>query len=264
MRPIFLLALTLGLTACSLLSTRQQAVPAGSAPTAATFDYDTVFVEDGRPADDFEQYRIRKSREILEFTGVLPGMTVLDMEAGTGIYTELFSLVVGEEGKVYLQNPPEFETFLGDAVEKRMDGRLRNVTHIQTAFDDFEPVGDAEVDLVTWFLGPHELWYTPEGSAPGALGDPETCFAEIARVLKRGGHFVVIDHRAPEGAPPTTGGDTHRLAQDTLMEMMADVGLRLVAESDLLANPADDGTVNVFDPSIRRQTDRYILKFEKP
>ena len=264
MRPIFLLALTLGLTACSPLSTRQQAVPAGSAPTAATFDYDTVFVEDGRPADDFEQYRIRKSREILEFTGVLPGMTVLDMEAGTGIYTELFSLVVGEEGKVYLQNPPEFETFLGDAVEKRMDGRLRNVTHIQTAFDDFEPVGDAEVDLVTWFLGPHELWYTPEGSDPGALGDPETCFAEIARVLKRGGHFVVIDHRAPEGAPPTTGGDTHRLAQDTLMEMMADVGLRLVAESDLLANPADDGTVNVFDPSIRRQTDRYILKFEKP
>jgi predicted methyltransferase len=264
MRPIFLLALTLGLTACSPLPTRQQAVPAGSAPIAATFDYDTVFVEDGRPADDFEQYRIRKSREILEFTGVLPGMTVLDMEAGTGIYTELFSLVVGEEGKVYLQNPPEFETFLGDAVEKRMDGRLRNVTHIQTAFDDFEPVGDAEVDLVTWFLGPHELWYTPEGSAPGALGDPETCFAEIARVLKRGGHFVVIDHRAPEGAPPTTGGDTHRLAQDTLMDMMADVGLRLVAESDLLANPADDGTVNVFDPSIRRQTDRYILKFEKP
>jgi predicted methyltransferase len=264
MRPIFLLALTLGLTACSPLSTRQQAVPAGSAPIAATFDYDTVFVEDGRPADDFVQYRIRKSREILEFTGVLPGMTVLDMEAGTGIYTELFSLVVGEEGKVYLQNPPEFETFLGDAVEKRMDGRLRNVTHIQTAFDDFEPVGDAEVDLVTWFLGPHELWYTPEGSAPGALGDPETCFAEIARVLKRGGHFVVIDHRAPEGAPPTTGGDTHRLAQDTLMEMMADVGLRLVGESDLLANPADDGTVNVFDPSIRRQTDRYILKFEKP
>lgn len=264
MRPIFLLALTLGLTACSPLSTRQQAVPAGSAPIAATFDYDTVFVEDGRPADDFEQYRIRKSREILEFTGVLPGMTVLDMEAGTGIYTELFSLVVGEEGKVYLQNPPEFETFLGDAVEKRMDGRLRNVTHIQTAFDDFEPIGDAEVDLVTWFLGPHELWYTPEGSAPGALGDPETCFAEIARVLKRGGHLVVIDHRAPEGAPPTTGGDTHRLAQDTLMEMMADVGLRLVAESDLLANPEDDGTVNVFDPSIRRQTDRYILKFEKP
>jgi predicted methyltransferase len=232
-------------------------------PAGPAFDYNSVFVQDGRPEADFEQYEIRNSREILEFTGVMPGMTVLDMEAGGGIYTELFSLVVGEEGKVYLQNPPEFETFLGDAVEKRMDGRLINVTHIQTSFDDFEPIGDEEVDLVTWFLGPHELWYTPEGAEPGALGNPEVAFSEIARILKPGGHFIVIDHRAPDGAPATTGGDTHRLAQDTLMTMMGDVGLVLVEESDLLANPDDDGTRNVFDPSIRRQTDRYILKFEK-
>ena len=114
-----------------------------------SFDYDSVFVQDSRPESDFEQYELRHSREILAFTGVQPGMTVLDMEAGDGIYTELFSLVVGEEGKVYLQNPPEFEVFLGDAVERRMDGRLRNVTHIQTSFDDFEPIGDQEVDLVT-------------------------------------------------------------------------------------------------------------------
>ena len=262
MKHLPLLALSaLALAACTT-------PPAGTlaaqpSPEAVAFEYDSVFVHDDRPESDFEQYEIRKSREILEFTGVLPGMTVLDMEAGGGIYTELFSLVVGEEGKVYLQNPPEFETFLGDAVEKRMDGRLINVTHIQTSFDDFEPIGDEEVDLVTWFLGPHELWYTPEGAKPGALGDPQIAFSEIARVLKPGGHFVVIDHRAPDGSPPTTGGDTHRLAQDALMNMMKGVGLSLVEESSLLANPDDDGTRNVFDPSIRRQTDRYTLKFEK-
>lgn len=254
-------AACLSLAACA--APIPESMPTMSETTVPAFDYDSVFVHDGRPEDDFEQYELRNSRQILAFTGVMPGMTVLDMEAGGGIYTELFSLVVGEEGKVYLQNPPEFETFLGDAVEKRMDGRLINVTHIQTSFDDFEPIGDMEVDLVTWFLGPHELWYTPEGAEPGALGDPDVAFSEIARVLKPGGHFVVIDHRAPDGAPATTGGVTHRLAQDTLMDMMGDVGLVLVEESDLLANPDDDGTLNVFDPSIRRQTDRYILKFEK-
>ena len=262
MKHTFLLATaSLALAACA--NPVPDTMPTLQEPAHSAFDYDSVFVHDGRPETDFEQYELRNSREILEFTEVMPGMTVLDMEAGGGIYTELFSLVVGEEGKVYLQNPPEFETFLGDAVEKRMDGRLINVTHIQTSFDDFEPIGDEEVDLVTWFLGPHELWYTPEGSEPGALGDPETAFSEIARVLKPGGHFVVIDHRAPDGAPPTTGGDTHRLAQDALMQLMKGVGLALVEESVLLANPADDGTRNVFDPSIRRQTDRYILKFEK-
>ena len=193
-------AACLSLAACA--APIPESMPTMPETTVPAFDYDSVFVHDGRPEDDFEQYELRNSRQILAFTGVMPGMTVLDMEAGGGIYTELFSLVVGEEGKVYLQNPPEFETFLGDAVEKRMDGRLINVTHIQTSFDDFEPIGDMEVDLVTWFLGPHELWYTPEGAEPGALGDPDVAFSEIARVLKPGGHFVVIDHRAPDGACP--------------------------------------------------------------
>ncbi|KCZ52996.1 class I SAM-dependent methyltransferase [Hyphomonas pacifica] len=228
------------------------------------YDYSSVFVKDDRPEGDYEQYEIRKSLEVLEFTGVQPGMTVVDLEAGGGVYTELFSRVVGEEGRVFLQNPPAFDVFLGDSVEKRMDGRLMNVTHIKVPFDDLEPVGDQQADLVTWLLGPHELWYTPEGMQPGDLGDPITAFSEISRVLKPGGHFVVIDHNAPDGAPATTGGETHRLAKEILVQMAEDTGLELVEESDMLANPADDRTLNVFDPAIRRHTDRYVLKFEKP
>lgn len=227
------------------------------------FNYDSVFIDNDRPSGDFEQYELRKSREVLAFTGVEPGMRVVDMEAGGGLYTELFSRVVGVDGKVFMQNPPEFDAFLGNAVEERMDGRLDNVTHIKVPFDDMDPVGDEIIDIVAWFLGPHELWYTPEGAEPGALGDPEATFAEISRILKPGGHFVVIDHSAPEGSPPTTGGETHRLDKNITIEMASRVGLVLVAENDLLANPEDDRTVQVFDPSVRRKTDRYLLKFEK-
>ncbi|KCZ56374.1 hypothetical protein HY29_08770 [Hyphomonas beringensis] len=257
----------LALSAALLAGCAHDAAPEDSTTLEVVepnYDYASVFVKDDRPEGDYEQYEIRKSRDVLEFTGVQPGMTVVDLEAGGGVYTELFSRVVGEEGRVFLQNPPAFDAFLGDSVEKRMDGRLLNVTHIKVPFDDLEPVGDQQADLVTWLLGPHELWYTPEGSEPGDLGDPETAFAEIARVLKHGGHFVVIDHNAPEGAPATTGGETHRLAEAILIQMAEDAGLELVEESDLLANPADDRTLNVFDPSIRRHTDRYVLKFEKP
>ena len=41
-------------------------------------------------------------------------------------------------------------------------------------------------------------------------------------------------------------------------------GFVLEAESDLLRNPADDRSLNVFDEKIRGQTDRFVLKFRKP
>ena len=41
-------------------------------------------------------------------------------------------------------------------------------------------------------------------------------------------------------------------------------GFKFVGESKLLANPVDDHTKAVFDPSIRGHTDQFIYKFQKP
>ena len=65
------------------------------------------------------------------------------------------------------------------------------------------------------------------------------------------------------GSPATTGGDTHRIDKAIILDMAGKAGLTLVAESDLLANPDDDHSLNVFDPAIRRKTDRFLLKFTK-
>jgi predicted methyltransferase len=190
-------------------------------------------------------------------------MTVVEMEAGDGFYTELLSRVAGPDGKVYMQNPPSFKAVLGDSVSKRVDGRLLNVQIVESAFDNLSNVPDADADIVTWFLGPHELWYTPNDEPEGVLGDPDMTFDEIARVLKPGGHLVVLDHMAPPGSPPTTGGDTHRIDKAVIIALAEDHGLTLVDESDALANPDDDGTLQVFDPAVRRKTDRFLLKFAK-
>ena len=32
----------------------------------------------------------------------------------------------------------------------------------------------------------------------------------------------------------------------------------------MLRNPADDHSLNVFDPAIRGKTDRFVFKFRKP
>lgn len=273
-----MIALTLAgalLAACTTPAAEAPAAPAAellapAAPTAPAakvkpggFDYEFVFGQDDRPEQDYEMYPVRKSAEVLMFSGVMPGMTVVEMEAGGGYYTELLSRVVGADGKVYMQNPPSFANFLGDSVSKRVDGRLTNVVLVESAFDNLTSVQDEEADLVTWFLGPHELWYTPEGQPEGVLGDADIAFDEIARVLKPGGSFVVLDHAAPAGSPPTTGGETHRIAKDYVVSLAEAHGFTLVDESNILAHPEDDGTVNVFDPSVRRKTDRFLLKFTK-
>jgi len=217
---------------------------------------------EGDKADD----KIRKSAAVLQFTGVWPGMTVLEMEAGGGYYTELLSRIVGPTGRVIKQNPKHFDTFLEqDALDARFGKggqRLPNVEHLKTNFDAFESIPDNSVDLVTWFLGPHELFYTPEGGS--SMGEAEKSYAEIYRVLKPGGKFVALDHKATPGAPESTGGGTHRIDPATVRERAENAGLQFSRASNVLANSTDDYNKGVFDPSVRRKTDRFLHMYEKP
>ncbi len=224
---------------------------------------DAAFAQDDRPESDYEQHEVRKARDVLAFTGISKGMTVIEVEAGAGVYTDIFSKTVGDNGTVHMQNPPQFDSFSGDAIKARVaNNRLPNVELMRTAFDTL-PVPDASVDVVTWFLGPHELWFYPDGEEKGILGDPDKTFSEIARVLKRGGHFVALDHQAAPGSPAETGGTTHRIDKAIVIKRAVAAGLKLVDESDVLANDDDDYAKNVFDPSVRRKTDRFLLKFAK-
>lgn len=225
-------------------------------------DYAALVAEPGRPAEDVARDASRQPAAVLALAGVDPGDTVLEIEAGNGYFTELFSRAVGAEGKVYMQNPAAFDPFLSDTVAQRLEDRLINVSYLKSDFDAFG-LPDASVDIATWFQGPHELWYMPEG-ATEKLGDPEKSFSEIARVLKPGGIFIVVDHVAPAGSPPTTGGDTHRIDPAILHDMAEAAGFTLTEESDIFRNPKDDGLTNVFDPAIRGKTDQVVLIFTRP
>ena len=49
--------------------------------------------------------RGRQPYAVLDFLGVTPGMTVLDVIASGGYYSEAAAHAVGLEGQVYAQNP---------------------------------------------------------------------------------------------------------------------------------------------------------------
>jgi predicted methyltransferase len=193
---------------------------------------------------------------------VAPGAYVFEIEAGSGWYTELLLHAVGPQGSVVMQNPEGFLAFVGEQINARLaDGRLANVTQSLSNFDALS-VEDGTVDLVTWVQGPHELYYKPDSG--GSLGDPAASYAEIYRITKPGGAFVVIDHSAVAGAPETTGNDLHRIDRALVVAMAEAAGFHLEAESDFLANPEDPRTIAVFDPAIRGHTDQFALRFRKP
>jgi predicted methyltransferase len=83
----------------------------------------------------------------------------------------------------------------------------------------------------------------------------------IYRYLKPGGVLVMIDHVGNAGGENTK---LHRIPVQDVMDLIAGTGFVVEADSDLLANPADDRTQMVFGKDMRGNTDRFLLLLRKP
>lgn len=212
-----------------------------------------------RPSEEAADDGRRMPLEVLAFAGIESGMAVLELEATSGWYTEILSHTVGPNGKVIMQNPPAFEGFVGDKDNDRA-GRLANTSLSITNFDELEPA-DNSIDLVTWILGPHELWFSPREGV--SFGDPGKTFREIARVLKPGGRFLAIDHNALPDSGTEVGGTLHRIREGIINDLAEAAGLRVLRSSNLHVNEDDPMDIGMRDPAIRGKTNKFIVLYEK-
>lgn len=217
-----------------------------------------ALIHGDRPAEDAADDDRRMPLEVLAFTGIEEGMDIFEMEAGVGYYTEILSRVVGPTGSVVMQNPPSFDSFYGGAPEQRV-ARLDNVRLSKTNFDELDAPANS-MDMVTWIMGPHELWYMPDGQS---LGVPAQSFAEIARILKPGGKFLVIDHHAAADSGVDVGGSLHRIREDIVQEFAEAAGLTVMRKSNLHINENDPLDIDVFTPSIQGQTSKFVVLYRK-
>lgn len=225
--------------------------------------YADAVANEARPEADRERDAGRKPAEVLEFLGITPGMTVLDMFSGGGYYTEILSSIVGESGHVIAQSNEAYLQFVGDEFEKRyLGGRLTNAQVLMAENNELE-LEAGSLDAIMLVLSFHDLYYAAPDRGWPAIDIP-VFLAELHGSLRAGGIVGIIDHYAADGAPSETGGTTHRIDPAIVVAAMTAAGFELDGQSDLLRNPSDDYDKVVFDPELRGKTDRFVMRFRKP
>ncbi|SNS92130.1 Predicted methyltransferase [Noviherbaspirillum humi] len=236
---------------------------------------------DRRPADRTNDRR-RKPEQILEFIGVGPGMTVLDLSAGGGYTTELLARAVGPGGKVYGQsaprNPnaappasPEAGTASPSAqaaprpaplpspaalAERARHPALGHIVPVVRPFEDPVPPEAASngLDLVTFMFNYHDMGHLQV--------DRARLNRAVFAALKPGGMYVIGDHSGRPGTGISESGTLHRIEEAFLRREVEAAGFVLAAEGAFLRNPADPRDKNTPEPP--QPKDEFILKFIKP
>jgi predicted methyltransferase len=230
----------------------------------------TILNDPNRPVEDIARDESRLPASIMAFSGVAKGDNVLDLFAGGGWYSELFSLAVGPQGKVYIQNDEVIWRFAEKPIaERTKNNRLSNVVRLDNiAIADMQ-VPPASIDIAFTALNYHDMFFT-EMTQDGKkimlrdkIVDYKAALAAIKTALKDDGVLIIIDHFAKAGSGFDVANTLHRIDSNIVKFQLEEAGFKLVEEAFYLRNSEDDNSKSVFDPSIRGKTNRFVYKFVK-
>ena len=218
-------------------------------------DYRAIVASPDRSEADRQTDQRRNPELLLAFTGVRPGMRVLDMGAGGGYSTELLARAVGSGGTIYAQDAQD----VSPRAKERFDERaktpaMRNVVRVLREYDDPVPPDARNLDLITFFFAYHDTAFMNV--------DRAKMNRALFEALKPGGMLVVADHSAQAGAGIGVAKSLHRIEEATLRREIQAAGFRLVAEAEFLRHPEDPRDSIVFRPKV--PVDEFVLKFVRP
>jgi predicted methyltransferase len=242
---------------------------------------DRVLAGDHRPVANRARDVHRHPRETLLFFGLRPDMTVVEVWPGGGWYTEILAPVLRDRGKYYAAHfhvDEKSPSYMGPAREsymKLLASRPQiydrvTVTALNAPLQTgIAPRGSA--DLVLTFRNVHN-WTAAKNDA--------AMFKAFFDALKPGGVLGVVEHRANEGAALDQMIKTGYMTEDYVIGLAAKAGFKLVARSEINANPKDTKDhargVWTLPPTFRMgdqdrdkylaigESDRMTLKFVKP
>lgn len=228
----------------------------GAAAQDATAAITGAVADPMRPAADTARDAARKPAQVIEFAGVKPGDTVVELMPGGGYFTRILAKTVGAKGHVYGLVPTAFASRPGGLDKlNALAAQYGNVTIIPTDLSSFKVPMPA--DVVWTSENYHDFHNGPNANIAGLN-------AAAFAALKPGGVYYIEDHAAAKGAGITVTSTLHRIEPAAVISEVEAAGFKLDGQSDLLANPADPHDKAVFDPSIRGKTDKFALRFKKP
>jgi len=256
MRPTILAA---GVLLALAATAGHAASPSGppSDPIAA------AVADPARPVEDVSRDTARKAAGTLAFIGIKPGDVVADYIANGGYFTRLFSDVVGDAGQVYAVELEEivgrFKSAAPGYAGLKATAAWRPSIAVITVHARAPLAFPRKLDVFWISQNYHDL----HDKFLGPL-DVAAFNRQVYAALKPGGLYVILDHAAASGAPAEVTETLHRIDAARVKREVEAAGFQLVAESRILANPADKHDKEVFDPAIRGRTDQFILKFRRP
>jgi predicted methyltransferase len=221
---------------------------------------------------------IRHPQQELEFFGLHPDMTVVEVSPGGGYWTEILAPYLKAAGTYYVavasSNDPEAPKPGKDTYRKKLAadkdayGKI-NLTEL--GLDHYAVAPAGTVDLIVTFRNLHN--WMASGYAPAAL-------AGFYRALKPGGVLGIEDHRGRNDRPQDPKAEDGYVRQDYAIELAKKAGFEFVGASEMNANPRDtkdwsEGvwtlppTLALKDKDREKyiaigEADNFVLKFRKP
>jgi predicted methyltransferase len=266
------LAITAGAllaAACATYSTRQ----------ATSQALDRILTGDQRSEENRARDRYRHPKATLLFFGIRPEMSVLEVWPEPGWYTEVLAPLLADKGRYYAgviapDPKSQYITRRLDDFRKKLATRPEiygRVAVVTFALDGSDAVPPGTLDMVLTFRNIHN-WMARDEAAQA--------FATIYRALKPGGVLGVAEHRGNPAVPPDRLAKSGYVNEDYAIKLIEAQGFRLVAKSEVNANPKDtkdyEQGVWTLPPTYRLgdkdrdkyaaigESDRFTLKFVKP
>ena len=204
----------------------------------------------------------RKPVEVLKVLGLQQGMRVSDPFGGNLYWAEIMAPAVGPKGRVSIWQPKQFYGQKGYDNYLALKAKQPNVWLRVSPFEAPDlPANTYDFMLIN--LDYHDVYWESEKNGIARM-EPDQWLKTVYAAMKPGAVVGIVDHVGSAGDTRATVEKTHRIDPEVVKADFKRAGFRLEATSDMLRNPSDDHSLNVFDPKIRGKTDRFVFKFRKP